>query len=176
MINKLVNNITKHAGDYLSAVTPIDLFNKAQMSKLRSSSNGFQNFWTGFGDMVSANMRGIDSAVKKHGSDAQISSIADYMGGAKIGQNRLQLDDATASFRKKVRARTAMAAGAYLGSSLLFGSDSGIASGMRNVGSFAAHGVAAAGLAKYASPLAGMAYAGLGIHNMMKPGNNMGPF
>lgn len=171
----MINKVLGQVGRVAAALSPIDLFNADQIRKLGSSTQGFRNFSTGFGDLVSGNMTAMKQTLNKYGDNAQLMGISDYMSGFKTGENRLNLSDATKSFRAKVRKRAAAAAGIYAGSSLLFGSDSFVPSTARAGATLGMHGGIAAGLSKFAHPMAGAAYAGLGLFNMNRAGDNWGP-
>jgi hypothetical protein len=173
-LNKHIGKLSTSVAKTLGALSPIDLFNRQQIGKLASSRGGPQAA-ARMGELH-AIAKGNLTRVAAAGPEGGLGGIRGYMGGAKMGETGINLDEATRAFRTKVRGRAAMAAGAYLGSSLAFGSDSAIPSTMRSAAKVGMHGGIAAGLSTFAHPMAGVAYAGLGIFNALRSGDNIGPF
>lgn len=172
----MLGGIGKNIGRVAAALSPIDLFSMQQVSKLRSSTKGFQGFMQGMGDTITNNMNGLKRNLHQYGDNADNGTLSRYMGGYKIGENRLDLDKSTQQFRSMVRKRAMMGAGAYAGASLMFGNDSIVPSTVNTAAQVGFHGGAAYGLSKFVHPMAGLAYGGLGVFNASRPGNNVGPF
>lgn len=168
----MMNDIGRVAG----ALSPIDLFTREQVGKLRSSSKGFRNFMQGLGDTITANVAGMRRNIEQVGQYADNGTFGSYMSGFKMGENRLNLDESTRAFRAMVRKRAMVGGGVFLGANLLLGQDNPIRRGVNAGATLGMHAGITAGLSKFVHPMAGVAYAGLGLYNMTRPGNNFGAY
>lgn len=155
----------------ISLITPIDLFNKEQLSKLNRTRNTFSEL----GDLINSNMANVSASIKKHGSAADINSFAEYFSGKKYGELMSNISQDTLKMRSMARIGAAAAVGVWGASNLLFGKDSSVASATNSAFKFAGHTAVGYSLAKI-NPLAGIAYGGLGIINMFRKGDNIGPY
>lgn len=155
----------------LSLITPIDLFNREQLSKLNRSRNVFADL----GALIDVNMANVNNSIKTHGSAADINSIGEYFSGRKYGELATSISEDTMRMRSRARIGMAAAVGIWAGSNLLFGKDSATASTMNSAFKFAGHATVGYSLAKM-NPLAGIAYGGLGLMNMFRKGDNIGPY
>ena len=172
-----LEKISRGVGRTLNALSPIELFNGQQLNKLNATHRGFTSFFQGLQRTIEGNMKIVDANLATaKGLDAQLGGLGGYMRGHNIGELRGSLDKSTQAFRSKVRGRAAMAGGVYAATSLGFGSDSAIPSTMRTAATVGMHGGIAMGLSRFAHPMAGVAYAGLGIFNAYRRGDNIGPF
>lgn len=157
----------------ISLITPIDLFNQEQLSKLNRSRGS--NPMKQIGDLVNSNMSNVNATIKQHGAAADINSFGEYFSGRKYGELSASISHDTMRMRSMARIGTAAAVGLWAGSNLLLGKDSSTASAMNTAFKFAGHVGVGYTLAKM-NPLAGIAYGGLGMINMFRKGDNIGPY
>jgi hypothetical protein len=165
----MINRMLRGAGKYAGAISPIEIFNAEQWSKLGSS--GFRN---NIQDATAMGVMNIKDAMSRRGKEGY-AGFKNYFEGYNVGEEIGTIAGNTMDLRRRLRLGTAMGAGLYAASSLTMGSDSLVPKSMRTAAKIGIHGTIAAGLTK-AHPAAGAAYAGWGILNMTRRGDNMGPF
>ena len=153
-------------GRYMEAMSPIDMFNSEQRHKLAQMQ--------GFGPRAQMAGGFIKDAFKSGGPGK--AGIGNYFTGHNIGQ-ALDTAPGALKFKSIARRSTAIGAGLYFGGQLLFGNDNLLSNTIGFGAKVGMHAGAAVGLGKYVHPLAGAAYAGLGLFNMFRSGSDhMGPF
>lgn len=180
----IANSILGTANKLISAINPIELFQQYTWTKLGNAYHQqmaaaadplkvMKDIVKGSYNLGRTNFR---SAVDNYrGADPGIArGMADYMKGYKIGLNKADIAPGRLRFNSIAR-KTAMAGlGAYSASSFLFGNnpltetvDQGTKLGFHaTVGS----------LAYTMNRKAGIAYAGLGMFNILRSGDNLGPY
>lgn len=159
---------------FISAISPIDLFQNAQLRKL-AAEKGFQNKANLAGSFIQGNMRNVARMASTYGRDAELNGLSGYFSGRKIGERFSTLDPKVIANRKAMRKNFALGVGGYLGMSMMlpkenpirrtvdFGVDLGINAGITY------------GLNKI-SPMAAIAYGGIGLINSIRAGDNWGGF
>ena len=161
----MIESILAGAAQYGAALSPIDMFNVEQRQKL-----------AGLGTRAQASFAaGHVKNQLSRGAGEGVAGLTDYFTGRYVGESMASAPG-NLRFRSMARRATAVGAGLYFGGQMLFGNDNLVSNTIGFGAKVGMHGVAAAGLAKYVHPLAGAAYAGLGLLNMFKSGNNLGPF
>lgn len=178
----MFDQILSQADKLVSAINPIRLFSHDQMRRLGDIHRlamkeegplaGTYSTIKGYGLMGMDNYRTSIAAMK--GKNIA-NSFRDYLAGDKLGTKRGSIGIGRMKFNSLARKTAIGAVGAYAGSNLLLGTNNPISNTIGNAANFGMHAVLAAGIGKV-SPLAGSLYAGLGLVNIMRGGDNMGPF
>jgi len=129
----------------------------------RKTHRGVGPSWSGRG--------GYGPSVRGYFAGDNLSDMASNMGMSGLGRT------SAAARRKNMLTRRTVAgvAGGGLAAGLLFGEGNGISNAATAGGQVAGHG-AMMGLIGRANPMAGAAYGAWAGLNMVRPGNNMGPF
>lgn len=155
------DDILSAAGKYFGALNPLDIFQAETMRKMGQGniSSGFNH-----GKRMMARSR-----------NPAYAGFGDYFSGYNLGEKFDAIDNSTINLRAKLRQNTAMAIGAYGASSFAFGSDNPVNAAVGFGASVAGHGIAASLMAKHLHPAIGVGYAGWGVANMLRKGDNFGP-
>jgi hypothetical protein len=166
-------------GNIIGALSPIELFNREQLTKLKTLHGDMMgtpatfNYGRAAGEisgMAKQNWKTAATDALKPGN----AGLNSYFSGYNMGERILSpgsADFGKIAFRKNVRIGAAATLGAYIGSNLLMGSNNPISSTIGAAANLGMHGTIAMGLGRFVHPMAGAAYAGLGILNMVREGD-----
>jgi hypothetical protein len=172
------DDVVRGVGGFFEHLSPIELFNKDQGQKLSAA----------FGDLVGspsmANLKrygnvageAAGAAVARYKNEARPFNLKDYFAGHNFDAPMSSFTPGQVATRKNVRVATAAAMGVYGASSLFMGDESLPARASGGALNFAMHAGITKALHKYTNPMAAAAYGGLGVVNMLRSGDNLGPF
>lgn len=161
----MLSKILGTAREFLHAVSPIDLFNAEQISKLNGVS--------GFKDMFAAGFKKARAArAMPHPNDA---TIKNYFQGYNLGDSIGNIPTETLNFRKNMRITAASLLGAYIGSKVVFGGNNPVSETIGYGARVGTHATIGAAIHRYVSPAGGLAYLGLSGINLLRDGDNLGP-
>jgi len=175
---QFLDDIVRGIGGFFEAVTPIDLFNQQQTAKLSYTfSNALQNpsmknFRTYAGEVGQA----VGAAQARYSAAGRPMNMAEYFQGYKFDRAAATFTPGELATNRAVRIGAAASLAAYGASSMVFGEDSIPAKVSGGALGMAVHGGIAKALYTKTHPMIGVAYGGLGLVNMMRKGDNLGPF
>jgi len=189
MIGKFLSGV----GRYAQALSPIELFNVEQLTKLKGYHQDMLQamsgatpvkstaaFLRGFAGEAGEMIGGNYATTRAMAGQPNRATLGNYFSGYNVGQTMGiapgSAEFGALKFRRTARLATAGVIGGYTGGNLLFGDDNILSKSIGFGARTAAHSTIAAALYKYAHPMAGAAYAGLGLINMFRQGNNFGAF
>lgn len=173
-----IDDIVRGFGGFLEAVSPIDLFNKDQVQKLSYKfgevlKNPSKSTLNEYGRELGV---GVSAAMARKAHYGRSMNMAEYFQGYKFDRPASAFTPGELALNRNVRVGTAAALGIYGASSLMLGDDSLPSKVSGTVLGAAVHGGIAKALYKGTNPAIGLAYGGLGLVNMMRKGDNYGPF
>jgi hypothetical protein len=175
----MFSSIASKIGKYIGAMSPIELFNSNQLQKLKGEAhklmtqNKPREMTSMFFDTMKTNIRDKMASYKKGGPG--IAGFADYFSGYSLGDEMSKIAPGDLKFRSIARKTTGAALLGYMGSNMLFGRENPISNTIgfgANVGMHAGIG----SLLGMVHPFVGVGYMGLSGINMLRSGNNLGPF
>lgn len=164
----IADTILNKAGEFMHAVSPLELFHANQIKKLLGPSVKNSEFiGAAFASLKENFGKAVDNMAKPGHA-----GIGNYFEGYNIGENMSSISDSTVALRRRYRQMAAVGAVTYGASQLIGGLPARATNFAVQAG---ANATVAAGLYKI-NPMAGIAYAGWGAYNVTSPGDNTGPF
>ena len=172
------DEVVKGVGGFFEHISPIEIFNKNQEQKLAAS----------FGNLVkspsghSANAyrrqlsEEVGASAARYKIEGRPMNLGEYFSGQNFDGPGVVSTPAQTAMRRNVRIGAAATMGIYGASSMVLGDDSPVAKASGGALNFAMHAGVTKALHKYTNPTTAAIYGGLGVVNMLRSGDNLGPF
>lgn len=173
-----LDDIIDGVGGFLGAVTPLDLFNKEQTKKLSYKFGELmENPGMGKAREFAKELGvGPGAAFTRYGKVGMKPSMESYFQGYKFDRPADAFTPGELAFNRNVRVGGAAALGIYGASSLTMGQESLPAKASGGALQLATHAGITKALYHGTNPMVALAYGGVSAVNMLRKGDNLGPF
>lgn len=175
---KFLEDVLEGIGGFLGAVSPLDLFNKEQTKKLSYQFGKFaeEPSMARARDFARELGVGPGAAFTRYGKVGTKPSMEAYFQGYKFDRPTSAFTPGELAFNRNVRIGGAAALGIYGASSLTLGQESLPAKGAGGALQLATHAGITKALYHGTNPMVALAYGGVSAVNMLRKGDNLGPF